>query len=115
HHRAYAFGRALVGEEAPHGVLEQPLLFVEIEIHSAHRGSPRPRSAMMLRWMFAVPPPISMPNAHMNACTNMPIAGAMGSPLASAPRSARTSIAASVMSYIIRLVLSFVIIADTPA
>ncbi len=45
-------GVALLGEEVAHGVAERELVVGEPE---PHRGSPRRRSAAMLRWISLVP------------------------------------------------------------
>src|SRR5262249_56796117 len=112
HARRRTFGL----EVAPNRLLEEDLLLGEPEVHyalrarcwplmlapptrylRASRGSPSPRSAMMLRWMLAAPPAISTPSDHMYAVPNMPIAGAFGSPGASRARSPMTSIASFAM------------------
>ena len=61
---AHARDRQALGEEAPHGVVEQALLVRECEVHYARgsRGMPRPRSAMMFFWICAVPPPMISPS-----------------------------------------------------
>ncbi len=65
-------GWALVLDELLHRLAQHLLLFGKIEIHwalllsaAASRGSPRPRSAMTLRWMLAVPPAIAIPSEYM--------------------------------------------------
>ena len=64
-------------EEAADRVLQQDLVFDSPKSMMtvpgvrrylrASRGRPRPRSAMMLRWMLAAPPAIRMPSDHMYA------------------------------------------------
>ena len=74
HDRPDARRRTLALEVAADRVLQEELVVGEAEIHVARavrayfresRGSPRPRSAMMLRWMLAAPPAISTPSDHM--------------------------------------------------
>ena len=69
---AQARHRTLIVEELGDGLLQHPLLVGEIEIHAhllrsaaTSRGSPRPRSAMTLRWTLAVPPAIAIPTVAM--------------------------------------------------
>ena len=54
------YGKALL-QQCRGGVQDLPLLFAMVQVarHDAHsRGMPRIRSAMMLRWISAVPPAI---------------------------------------------------------
>ena len=64
HMAAHMLDGALADEEVAHGLLQQPLVFGEVELHDARRhrtvfsyfrGMPRMRSAMMLRWISFVP------------------------------------------------------------
>src|SRR4051794_32446563 len=60
-------GRALLRKEAAQAVFELALGVVQVEVHQASpasrvsRGSPSPRSAMMLRWMLDAPPAMALP------------------------------------------------------
>ena len=67
----------LLGEQVPHRVTKRGVVLRQRE---PHRGSPRTRSAAMLRWISLLPAAIVKPYEFRYASGHWPLSGAPGSP-----------------------------------